>query len=369
MKIVQLLPELNEGGVERGTVELSRELVKLGHESVVISAGGKLAEQIQKDGGTHITFDVYSKNLFTAPFRIIKLRIILKGIKPDVLHARSRVPAWLTYLANKTLHFPFVTTVHGFNSVNLYSKVMTYGDKVICGSKFMIEHIVKYYQTPLDKIVLIPRGVDMDSFSRELDHGFIDDFKQKYQLDNAFVITQVARITHWKDQKTTIKAFIEVKKNIKNAKLLFVGSVDQSRINYYEELKEMVEETPYSNDIIFTGNQQHIKEIFSLSDVSISASNKPETFGRANVESIFMGTPLLATNIGATADYVLEGKNGYLFEPNDVEKLARLIIKSKQSFFDKEEMANYVRKNFSLEQMVDKNVLLYKELACKESKK
>ena len=172
----------------------------------------------------------------------------------------------------------------------------------------------------------------------------------------------MARITHWKDQKTTIKAFIEVKKQIKNAKLLFVGSVDESRTNYYEELKKMVENTSYRDDIIFTGNQQHIKEIFSLSDVSISASNKPETFGRANIESIFMGTPLIATNIGATADYVLEAKNGYLFEPNNAEALARLIIKSKQSSFDKKEMAEYIKENFSLKQMVDKNVLLYKEL-------
>lgn len=366
MRIVQLLPELNEGGVERGVMELSRELVKLGHESIVISAGGKLEEQIKKDGATHITFDVYSKNLFTAPFRILKLRKMLKGIKPDILHARSRVPAWLTYLANRTLHFPFVTTVHGFNSVNAYSKVMTYGDKVICGSKFMIEHIVKHYQTPMDKIVLIPRGVDMDAFSKELDHDFIDAFQKKYQLENCFIITQVARITHWKDQKTAIKAFMEVKKHIKNAKLLFVGSVDESRINYYEELKKMVKEIPYSNDIIFTGNQQHIKEIFSLSDVSISASNKPETFGRANIESIFMGTPLIATNIGATADYVLEGKNGFLFEPNDAEGLTRLIMKVQQSSFDKAEMAEYIRENFSLEQMVDKNMGVYSDLVNNE---
>jgi len=362
VKIVQILPELNEGGVERGTMELSRELVKQGHESIVISAGGKLVEQIQRDGGTHITFDVYSKNLLTVPYRVFKLRKIIKEINPDILHARSRVPAWITYLANKALNFPFVTTVHGFNSVNAYSKVMTYGDKVICGSKFMIEHIVKHYHTPIDKIVLIPRGVDMDSFGSELNHDFIHDFKQKYQLNNSFIITQVARVTHWKDQKTTIKAFIEVKKHIKNAKLLFVGSVDQSRTNYYDELKKMVEDTPYHDDIIFTGNQQHIKEIFSFSDVSISASNKPETFGRANVESIFMGTPLIATNIGATADYVLEGKNGYLFDPNNDGMLAKLILKTKESTFNKEEMAKYIKKNFSLQQMVEKNLNVYNRL-------
>lgn len=362
MKIVQLLPELHEGGVERGTVELNRELVKRGHESIVISAGGKLAEQIEKDGGKHIVFDVYSKNILTAPVRVIKLRRLIRLLQPDIVHARSRVPAWLSYLANKTLHIPFVTTVHGFNSVNAYSKVMTYGDTVICGSHFMIEHIVKNYQVPREKIVLIPRGVDMDAFDTKPDDQFISAFKEKHHLQNSFIISQVARITHWKDQKTTIKAFLKAREHIKNAKLLLVGSVDKSRKNYYEELKQLVNNSAYSDDIIFAGNQQKIKEIFSLSDVSISASNKPETFGRANVESIFMGTPLIATNIGATADYVVEGENGYLFEPDNAEELARLILRSKEKQYDKEKMSEYIKKNFSLEQMVEKTLSVYKSL-------
>lgn len=362
MKIVQILPELNEGGVERGVVDLNRELVKLGHESIVISAGGKLQNQIEEDGGKHILFDVCSKNILTAPLRIFKLHRLFKVLQADILHARSRVPAWLTYLANRTLHIPFVTTVHGFNSVNAYSKIMTYGDKVICGSKFMIDHIIKNYQTSPEKIVLVPRGIDTDFFDAKLNEEFIQNFKEKYHLKDSFVIAQVARITHWKDQKTTIKAFIEVKKNINHVKLLFIGSVDKSRSSYYEELKKIIDDSPYGNDIIFTGNQQHIKEIFSLSNVSISASNKPETFGRANVESIFMGTPLIATNIGATADYVIEGKNGYLFEPNDAEALARLILKVQHSSFDREEMASHIQKNFSLEQMVDKTVSVYGKL-------
>ncbi|HIP15292.1 MAG TPA: glycosyltransferase [Sulfurimonas autotrophica] len=362
MRIVQLLPELNEGGVERGVMELSRELVKLGHESIIISAGGKLVEQIEKDGGKHIVFDVASKNLLTVPIRLLKLKHIFETLNPDILHARSRVPAWLSYLSNKTLHIPFVTTVHGFNSVNAYSKVMTYGDKVICGSQFMVEHIVNHYKTNMDKIVCIPRGVDIDLFDTQLDKTFIDDFKKKYHLEDAFIITQVARITHLKDQKTAIKAFSEVKKKIKNAKLLFVGSVDKSRINYYESLKEMISHTGYSQDIIFTGNQQKVKEIFAISDVSISASNKPETFGRANVESIFMGTPIIATNIGATADYVIEGENGYLFSPNDFVALANLIVKVKRSVFDTQKMKNYVKTHFSLTQMVSKNMAVYESV-------
>jgi len=125
----------------------------------------------------------------------------------------------------------------------------------------------------------------------------------------------------------------------------------------------MVKNSPYPKDIIFTGNQQYIKEIFSLSDVSISASNKPETFGRANVESIFMGTPLVATNIGATADYVLEGENGYLFEPNNAEMLGSLILKVKENTFDADEMEKYIKKNFSLQQMVNKTLQVYEEVS------
>lgn len=117
MHIVQLLPELNQGGVERGTVELSRELVKRGHRSTVISAGGKLAPQIEKDGGRHILLDVCSKNPLTAPRRVHDLRHLISDLRPSVLHARSRVPAWLAWFANKRLRIPFVTTVHGFNSV------------------------------------------------------------------------------------------------------------------------------------------------------------------------------------------------------------------------------------------------------------
>ena len=143
MKIVQLLPELNEGGVERGTVDLNREMVKRGLSSIVISAGGKLAVQIENDGGHHISLDICSKNPLTVHWRIVRLRKLLRELKPDVIHARSRVPAWLSYLANRPLKIPFVTTVHGFNSVNAYSRIMTYGDRVICVSGRIKSYIQK----------------------------------------------------------------------------------------------------------------------------------------------------------------------------------------------------------------------------------
>ena len=132
--IVQLLPELNEGGVERGTVELSRELVKRGYSSIVISNGGKLVKELEKDGTKHIKCDVCSKNILTAPLRINRLKKILKEINPNILHYRSRVPGWMVHFADKELGIPTVSTVHGYNSVSFYSKIMTKGDRVICVS-------------------------------------------------------------------------------------------------------------------------------------------------------------------------------------------------------------------------------------------
>ena len=134
MHIVQILPELNQGGVERGVVEFSRELVKRGHQSSVISAGGSLVPQIKQDGGDHITLNVCSKNPLSFPFRAHQLRNTLYALRPAILHARSRVPAWLCRFANKKLQLPFITTVHGFNSVSKYSEIMVKGERVIYGS-------------------------------------------------------------------------------------------------------------------------------------------------------------------------------------------------------------------------------------------
>ena len=121
MRVIQLLPELNEGGVERGTVELNREFVKQQHESIVISRGGMLADTIENDGGKHVQYDVCSKNPLTAPSRILGLRRLFKELNPDLIHARSRVPAWLCHFAKRGLNLPLVTTVHGMNRINRYS--------------------------------------------------------------------------------------------------------------------------------------------------------------------------------------------------------------------------------------------------------
>ncbi|MCF6266943.1 MAG: glycosyltransferase family 4 protein [Desulfuromusa sp.] len=361
MKIVQLLPELNEGGVERGTVELSREMVKRGIDSIVISAGGKLAEQIDTDGGRHICFDLCSKNPLTAPLRIYQLRKLLEKVAPDILHARSRVPAWIAYLANKTLTIPFVTTVHGFNSVNAYSRVMIYGDRVICVSNAIKGYIQQHYQVPDEKISVIPRGVDLELFDpKNIDQEFILRFKEKYQLDDRFVVTSVGRITQLKDYETFIRGLVAAKEKIPNICGLIVGGVRQDKQGYFAFLRNIVTEFGANGFIHFAGSHNKIAEIFSLSDILVVCSKKPESFGRTAAEALAMNVPVIATNHGGILDIVREGETGSLFSVGDYERLSGKIASiQKMSFLS---LRDRVVEEFSLEQMVEKTVGVYRDI-------
>jgi len=358
MKIVQLLPELNEGGVERGTMELSRELVKLGHESIVISAGGKLQAQIEKDGGKHITFDVCSKNPFTVISRMMKLRNILREVNPDILHARSRVPAWLTYLANKKLQFPFVTTVHGFNSVSPYSAIMAKGDRVICVSGSIKTYIQKHYQTADEKITVIPRGIDLVKFNpQNIDADFMAQFTEKYGLKDKMIVTSVGRVTQLKDLETFISSISVLKQKHSNVLGLIVGGVREDKQTYFDSLKELVNELDLEDNIIFTGSQSKVAEIYALSDVAVSSSKKPESFGRSVAEAIALNTPVVATGHGGVLDIIVEGENGFFCPVGAVEALAIKILNTRALKFDG---YNYISNHFSLENMVEKTIEVYK---------
>lgn len=358
MKIVQILPELNEGGVERGTVELSREFVKLGHESIVISCGGRLVSQIEADGGRHIKLDVCKKNPFTVPRRVYQLRKALQELKPDIIHVRSRVPAWLCFFAKRGLDIKIVSTVHGFNSVNFYSSIMAKADAVICVSNSIKEYIQKHYHTQEEKITVIPRGIDLKLFNpNNLDKQFIADFKKQYDLDDKFIVSTVGRITQLKDLETFIRAIAIAKETIPQIKALIVGGVHIDKQNYFESLKDLVQELHLDDEVIFAGSQIKVAEIYMLSNAVVSASKKPESFGRSVAEAIAMNTPVIATNHGGVKDIIKDGINGYLINVGDVNELAIKIIESKDLKFDG---YKYITDNFSLGQMVEKTLKVYK---------
>lgn len=361
MHIVQLLPELNQGGVERGTVEFNREFIRRGLQSTVISAGGSLAAQVEQDGGRHITLDVCSKNPLTFPDRIRKLRTILQELQPTIIHARSRIPAWLCRFANKKLNIPFVTTVHGFNSVGKYSSVMTTGDAVICVSHPLKDYIQTHYGTPDKKITVIHRGIDPQEFDPEqLDREWMDSFSKEFGLDGKYVVSSVGRITELKDYETLIKAIADCNGDIPNILGLIVGGVRHDKQAYFERLQALIKELHVEDHIVFAGSHSHMPEIYALSDVLISCSKKPESFGRTLIEAMAMNTPVIATRHGGALDIIEEGRSGFLVAPENVEELAAALRRQKE--IEPTGLRDYVLSRFLLDQMIEKTIGVYERL-------
>jgi len=362
MHIVQILPALNEGGVERGTVELNREFVRRGHRSTVISSGGKLADLIDSHGGEHIILNVKSKNPLSALSRAAELKKVLADLNPSIVHYRSRVPGWLFVMANKGLNLPFVSTVHGFNSVSPYSKVMTFGERVICPGSGVVDYIKKYYKVPDDKIRLVHRGIDPQLFDHHhLDMNFIAEFEDRYSLRDSFVVLGVGRVTQLKGYDVLIRAVAKAKEKIPNIKCIIVGGVESTRIGYAESLRHLVKELDVEDQVIFTGGQKRIAEIYTCADVLTSNNErKPEAFGRTMAEALAMDCPVIASRFGGALDIVKDGENGYLYTPGDYEELAELLVKSTEAKFNG--LREDALTRFGLDQMVDKTLAVYDEV-------
>ncbi|MDA3076642.1 glycosyltransferase family 4 protein [Campylobacter sp. JMF_04 NA10] len=362
MRVVQILPELNEGGVERGVVELTREFAKFGVENIVISNGGKLVSELEKNGVRHIKFDVCSKNIFTAFSRASALKEILREIAPDIVHVRSRVPAWLVKFAKRGLNFGLVSTVHGLNSVNFYSKIMVKADKIICVSNATKDYVVRNFGADVSKIRVIPRGIDLEKFNpSNLDAEFMAKFRAEFGLKKGdFIVASVGRITQLKDYETLIKAGQILKQSFgEGLKILIVGGVRDDKKEYFLGLQNLARELNLAQSVIFTGSQSKIPEIYALSNVVVSASKKPESFGRSVAEAIALNAPVVASNHGGVLDIIKSGENGEFFAVGDERGLAAMIERAKDYKFDG---YGYIAENFSLAQMVEKTMSVYKEM-------
>lgn len=361
MKILQIVPELNEGGVERGTLELSRKYIKKGIDSIVMSNGGKLVEQIIKDGAQHVEFDVCSKNIFTVPFRVRKLKKLLKEINPDVIHVRSRVPAWLIYFANKDLKIPFVTTVHGLNSINKYSEIMTKGDQVICVSEVVKDYVMSNYHLTEDKFTAIQRGVDLEKFNpNNVDNEFIVQFKNEFHLNGKYIITSVGRVTWLKDYETFIKSIALVKQDIPNVVGLIVGGIRKDKNEYAQSLKELAKSEGVEDRIIFTGSQSKIAEVYHLSDIVVNASLKMGNVGRTVVEALALDKPVIATTYEGLKNIVEDDINGAIIETQNEKQLAEKILKVKKQKFGS--IIDTIPSEYTLTSMVEDTISIYNKV-------
>ena len=309
MKVVHLLPALEQGGVETVVCDLVRMLVREGWEAVAVSVGGRLVGRVASAGGRHLTLDLKSKNPLTFFHRALKLRRILRDERPDLVCAHSRVPAWLFVWANRTLGIPWITYAHGANSVSPYSAVMTRGDLIVTPSRFLADYLKKSYGTPDGRIRIVPNHVDTVRFDPgNLDGDFIAKKRREWGIrDGDHVQMAIGRITPLKGFDGLVRAFAERAKADGRERLVIVGGADRRHLRHLESLKALAASLLPGRDpppVVFAGPQEKIPECISIADVIVSANTaKPETFGLSVAEAYAMNKPVsVARRFGGVAE-------------------------------------------------------------------
>lgn len=309
LTVVQLLPALEAGGVERCTLETARALVAAGHRSVVVSSGGRLVEQLVREGSEHLMLPVKRKSLFTL-LQVAPLRRLLRELQPDILHARSRVPAWVAWLAWRKLPADcrprLVTTVHGLHSVSPYSAIMVRGEAVIAGSDTVRRYILDNYpQCPPARIHLIPEGVDPLEFpyDHRPDAAWLARWRAEFpELQGKRVLALPGRLTRLKGHATFIDLVGRLAAQHSDIHGLIVGGAEAKKAAYAEELKAAVAAAGLGTRISFTGHRGDMKDVLSQCDLVFSLSTQPETFGRTVLEALRLGRPVLAWDLGGVGD-------------------------------------------------------------------
>jgi glycosyltransferase involved in cell wall biosynthesis len=309
LTVMQVLPALQSGGVERGTLEVGKYLVENGHRSIVISAGGRMVEQLLREGSEHVTWDIGRKSLWTLRL-ISRLRRFLIENRVDILHARSRMPAWICYLAWKSMNPQsrprFVTTVHGPYSVNAYSAVMTKGEQVIVISEMIREYVLKNYPgVDPAKLRLIYRGVDPQAFpyGYKPDQAWLDKWYAQFpQTKGKKLITLPARITRWKGQEDFIELMAQIKDLAPDARGLIVGETKKGKGHFLDELKAKAVKLGVDDRLTFTGHRSDLREVMAISDIVLSLSRVPEAFGRTTIEALSLGVPVIGYNHGGVSE-------------------------------------------------------------------
>lgn len=309
LSVVQVLPALNGGGVERGTLEVARELVRQGHRSVVISAGGRLVPELLRDGSEHLGWPIGVKSPWTLRW-IRPLRRWLDEQRIDILHVRSRFPAWIGFLAwrgmapSRRPHF--ITTVHGLHSVSWYSAIMTRGERVIAVSETVRDYLQRYYpDLSAERIQVIHRGVDPAAFpyGYRPDAAWLQTWYQRYpHLRNAVVLTLPGRLSRLKGHQDFIELMARLRATNPQVYGLVVGGPEPRRQRYADELHQQVRARGLADGIVFTGHRQDMREIYAVSTLALSLSAKPESFGRTVLEALSLGIPVVGYDHGGVGE-------------------------------------------------------------------
>lgn len=332
MKVLQVIPGLETGGAERTTIEIAQALVRDGHEALVASEGGAMEAELAAVGGELIRLPLASKNLFTLLNNASRLKALINARNIDIVHARSRAPAWSALRAVQGTNAKFVTTYHGtYNAKSglkrFYNSVMARGDRVIANSEFIRDHIVTEHGLPAEAITVIPRGVDVDRFEMtEMVRQRGRDLATEWALpERRFIAVLPARLTRWKGQLAAIEALGRMKAEGLDVPVLILVGGDQGRTGYREEIEWLIGRHELENTVWLVGHCNDMPAAFSLADVALNPSTDPEAFGRTAAEASAAGLPVIVADHGGAREVVEDGVTGWRTLPGDAGALAKTL--------------------------------------------
>ena len=357
MKILQILPQLDVGGVETGTVDLARYLKRHGCASAVASAGGSLVPQLEAEGIPHYKLPVASKAFWVMWGASRRLRAIIVAEKIDIVHARSRVPAWVAFMATRGTDVTFVTTAHGRYSRHPFSPMMGWGKFTIVPSAVIGRYMMAQFKVPRENIRFIPRSVDLERYRFR---GMPAEKKKKEPLFGV-----VGRLSPVKGHVYFLKALALVRRTLPDARAWIVGGASPGKQGYQEDLGVWCRRLGLEAAVTFCGSRKDVPDVLCRLDCLVMPSVVEESFGRVLIEAQAVGVPVVASRIGGINEVVADGEDGLLVDPRDHEGLAKAMLQVLQDAPLAERLiANGRRKaedRYSLERMGAATLAVYEE--------
>jgi glycosyltransferase involved in cell wall biosynthesis len=369
--IMQIIPELGPGGAEQGCIDIAAELVAAGAQSIVVSNGGDRLHELARSGAVHINLPVHSKNPAVMWKNVRALRQLIQRYNVNIVHARSRAPAWSAYHACRKTGAHFMTTCHAPYKIegkwkHFYNTSIARGERVIAISETIADYLRKNYGLDDSKIRIIHRGIALEKFHpTSVTPERLITLSKKWRLpDGANIIMLPGRLTSWKGHHILIDAIAYLQR--RDIFCLIIGA-DQGRSEYRQELESAIMLKGLQGRVRIVDHCHDMPAAYMLATVVVSASTEPEGFGRIAVEGQAMGRPVIATDHGGSRETIIRGETGWLVKPSDHEALAKAIQEAlalnphQRAVLATRAMA-HIAAHFTREQMADRTLDVYAEL-------
>ncbi len=356
MNILQVVPRLDVGGVETGTVDLAHALAERGHKPVIISSGGRLVAELEAAGIKHYNLPVHKKSLITVLKMIPKVIKIIKDEDIEIVHARSRVPAWICFFASQKTNRAFITTCHGYYSTHFFSRIMAKGKFVIIASEVIGRHMIEDFNVASERLCLIERSVNIERFKFR---------PPKNKSKTEFVIANIARLTPIKGHEYFLKAVAKLIRSVPHIKVWIIGESGSGKSNYRQELEVLTRRLGVSHCVKFMGLRADVPKLLMRVNVLILSTVTQEAFGRVIIEAQASGVPVVATKVGGVVEIIKDQETGLLVPPKDPEAMSRAVLRllkdSELSHTIAENAYKKVKQVYTLDRMVDKTLVVYKQ--------